>query len=100
MAREIDSINVVGKQEPVTIYQPIGYPEFDDEKVLKAVDFYHKGLYTYRKRDWSRAIKFFEATSKLMQNDGPSKTMLARCHEYKVNPPGKDWNGAFTMTTK
>ena len=100
IAREIDSINVVGKQEPVTIYQPIGYPEFNDEKVLKAVDFYHKGLDTYRKRDWSRAIKFFEATSKLMQNDGPSKTMLARCHEYKVNPPGKDWNGAFTMKTK
>lgn len=100
IAREIDSINVVGKQEPVTIYQPIGYPEFNDEKVLKAVDFYHKGLDTYRKRDWSRAIKFFEATSKLMQNDGPSKTMLARCHEYKVNPPGKDWNGAFAMTTK
>lgn len=100
IAREIDSINVVGKQEPVTIYQPIGYPEFNDEKVLKAVDFYHKGLDTYRKRDWSRAIKFFEATSKLMQNDSPSKTMLARCHEYKVNPPGKDWNGTFTMTTK
>ncbi len=100
IAREIDSINVVGKQEPVTIYQPIGHPEFNDKKVLKAVDFYHKGLDTYRKRDWSRAIKFFEATSKLMQNDGPSKTMLARCHEYKVNPPGKDWNGAFTMTTK
>lgn len=100
LTREIDSINVVGKQEPVTIYQPIGYPEFNDEKVLKAVDYYHKGLYTYRKRDWSRAIKFFEATSKLMQNDGPSKTMLARCHEYKVNPPVKDWNGAFTMKTK
>lgn len=100
IAREIDSINVVGKQEPVTIYQPIGHPEFNDKKVLKAVDFYHKGLDTYRKRDWSRAIKFFEATSKLMQNDGPSKTMLARCHEYKVNPPSKDWNGAFTMTTK
>jgi adenylate cyclase len=100
LTREIDSINVFGKEESVTIYQLIGYPEFNDEKVLKAVDFYHKGLYTYRKREWSKAIKFFEATSKLMQNDGPSKTMLARCHEHKVNPPGKDWNGAFTMTTK
>ena len=100
MAREIDSINVVGKQEPVNIYQPLGYPELVDKKVLKAVDYYHKGLYTYRKRDWSKAIKFFGATSKLIQNDGPSKTMLARCREYKANPPGKDWNGAFTMTTK
>lgn len=100
LAREIDSINVVGKEKPVTIYQLIGHPEFNDEKVLETIDLYRKGLYAYRKRDWDKSIKSFNAASKLSPDDGPSKTLLARCIEYKADPPDEDWNGAFTMKTK
>jgi len=46
------------------------------------------------------AIKQFISALDITINDGPSKTMLARCNEYKINPPEKDWNGAYTIKTK
>ena len=100
IAREIDSINVVGKKEPVTVYQLLGYPEDNDDRMIETVDYYTKGLYAYRNQDWEKAVNFFKKALEITPDDGPSRTMLLRCDEFKANPPGKDWNGSFTMKTK
>jgi adenylate cyclase len=99
-SREIDLINVVGKKEPIRIYELLGYPGDFDERVHETVDFYTKGLYAYRDYDWNKAIMFFLKALSLKPDDGPSKTMLTRCNEYKHHPPGKNWDGTFTMATK
>jgi len=98
--REIDSITVVGKQEPVTVYQPVAYRYDIDEHMIITIDHYTKGLYSYRKQEWNKAIWSFTKALDLTLDDGPSKTMLARCNEFKANPPAKDWNGAYSMITK
>ncbi len=98
--REIDSINVVGKKEPVTIYQPMGYREDTDEQTIETMGHYANGLSAYRNRDWSSAILFFKAALDVTSDDGPAKTMLARCEELRKTPPAEDWNGVFTMKTK
>jgi len=100
MAREIDSINVSGKKEPVMVYQLLGYPEDIDERMNKTIDNYSNGLSAYRNQDWEKAGSFFKAALDLTPDDGPSKVMLLRCAEYKINPPPKDWNGSFAMKTK
>ncbi len=100
MAREIDSINVVGKKEPVTIYQLLGYPEDIDERMNKTIDNYSNGLYAYRNQDWEKAGSFFKAALDLTPDDSPSKVMLLRCDEYKINPPPENWDSSFTMKTK
>ncbi|MBT4362888.1 MAG: CHASE2 domain-containing protein, partial [Desulfobacteraceae bacterium] len=99
-AREVDSINVVGKKEPVKIYEPVDFHENVDDVTIKTVDVYTKGLYSYRDQEWDKAISFFESAIEIAPDDGPSKTMLARCHEYKKNPPGEDWNGSYSMISK
>jgi len=100
MAREIDSINVVGKKEPVTIYQLLGYPEDIDERMNKTIKNYSNGLYAYRNQDWEKAGSFFKAALELTPEDGPSKVMLLRCDGYKSHPPPIEWDGSFTMKTK
>jgi len=100
MAREIDSINVVGKKKPVTIYQLLGYAEDVDERINRSIENYTNGLYAYRNQDWEKAGSFFKAALELTPDDGPSKTMLLRCDEYKTTPPPEDWDGSFTMKTK
>ncbi len=100
MAREIDSVLVAGKEDPVTIYEIIGYPEDVDGRMQETVNHYAEGLEAYRNQDWNRAKNFFNIALEATPDDGPSKTMLNRCNEYKVNPPDKDWNGVFTMLTK
>jgi adenylate cyclase len=99
-AREIDSINVVGKQEPVRIYQLLGEQGDVDERLKDTVELYAKGLEAYRDRSWDEAIVFFTAALDATQDDGPSLIMLNRCHEYKKNPPDENWNGSYVMTTK
>lgn len=100
VTREIDSINVVGKNVPLTIYELIGYGKNVDPHDLEIIDLYHKGLRAYRLQAWDEAIGQFKAALETRPHDGPSRTMLIRCREFKINPPGKDWNGSFTMTSK
>lgn len=100
VTREIDSINVVGKEEPVTIYELLGYAEDMDPDRKKAADLYAAGLEAYRNRDWDRAITLFEDTRTVTPDDGAANTLLTRCREFKISPPDPDWNGSYTMQSK
>ena len=98
--REIDSINVVGKNEPVTIYELLGYPDDIDKDRREVLEHYAKGLNAYRNQDWDGASGFFQSALAIAPEDGPSKTLQSRCQAYKVSPPGKNWDGSYTMETK
>ncbi|MDP2646957.1 MAG: CHASE2 domain-containing protein [Desulfobacterales bacterium] len=100
MTRQIDSINVVGKKEAVNIYEIMGYINEVDARTRETVDQYAKGRYAYRERQWDEAINYFNAALAASPDDGPSKTFISRCNEFKSDPPGKDWDGAYTMKTK
>jgi len=99
-ARELDCVNVVGKGEPVGIYEVLGYPGEIDDKLRSVVGRYAEGLRAYRNQNWDEAISHFSAALSVDPHDGPSQTMLKRCGDFKARPPGKDWDRAFTMTTK
>ena len=100
VSREIDAVNVVGKQEPVKVYQLLGYPADIDDRQREMVDYYHKGLYAYRSQDWDSAMESFHAALAVSPDDGPSRTMLTRCEEFKSDPPDEEWNGTYTMKSK
>ncbi|MBT8374989.1 MAG: CHASE2 domain-containing protein [Deltaproteobacteria bacterium] len=98
--REIDTIYVVGKNEPVTIYQILGKDSDVDDLMKKVNQHYAAGLRAYRNQEWNNAIKLFNAALKISPDDGPSNTMMDRSKKFKSNPPGKNWNGSYTVTTK
>jgi adenylate cyclase len=98
--REIDSIKAVGKKEPVTIYQLLGYTQDIDDRTKDTVAKYHQGLRAYRNQRWDTAIQLFRTVLSVSPEDGPSKTMLSRCFEFKLKPPGNAWSGAYEIPTK
>jgi adenylate cyclase len=100
LAREIDSINVVGKTEPITVYEPIDFLSQADETMTQVIEWYARGLAAYRKRSWDQAIDFFNRALEISPEDGPSQAMIQRCLEYTEAPPDMDWNGSYTMKTK
>jgi adenylate cyclase len=100
VGREIDAINVVGKNEPVVVYQLLGLPQDLDDNHLKTIQLYARGLAQYRQLNWDGAIEAFEAALRMSPDDGPSMAMAARCREYKTSPPPADWDGSYTMKTK
>jgi adenylate cyclase len=98
LVRELDSVRVKGKKDPVTIYELIDYgtpePLFQD-----VVRTFERGLAAYKKKQWKEAEGLFRAALKLYE-DGPSKLYLSRCEEYTLNPPPEEWDGVFVMKTK
>jgi adenylate cyclase len=98
--REVDTIKVVGRKKPVTVFELMGYNKNIDQSIKETIAKYQQALQAYRDQNWNQAIKLFQAAQAILPDDGPSKTMLTRCNEYKLKPPGDSWNGAYGLRTK
>ena len=98
--RELDSIRVVGKSEPVRIYELLGRKGEVEGKILETRDRFEKGLAAYRNRDWEQARTCFEACRTLVPDDAPSQVFLERLTSLRENPPGLDWDGVWQFTHK
>ncbi|MFA6542765.1 MAG: adenylate/guanylate cyclase domain-containing protein, partial [Bacteroidota bacterium] len=61
LSREMDLVVVVGKTEPVRIYELIGLAdEVQTDATKKFLEHYHNGLDAYKKRAWKSAITQFQ----------------------------------------
>jgi adenylate cyclase len=98
--RELDLIRVVGKSEPVRIYQLLCRKGELDEKMSKIIDLYAKGLEHYRKQEWDDALDSFGEVLEIDEKDGPSLTFFERCLLFQKESPPADWDGVFSMKTK
>ncbi len=98
--RELDRIRVMGKAEPVTIYELIGKTNEVSSEMKTILPVFKEGLDFYKKREWRKGIASFEKVLAIDENDGPSKTYLLRCRDYLKSPPPVDWDGVFSMTSK
>jgi len=100
-ARPLDLIRVKGKSKPVEVFELIAEINDDiDSKYLEMLTAYQKGIDFYRIREWRSAIESFDFCLQLLPDDYPSKLYRKRCLEFKINDPGPNWDGVFTMTTK
>ena len=50
--------------------------------------------------EFLNAKLWFSRALETDSTDGPSRLYLERCEYYVSNPPEKDWDGVFVMTTK
>ena len=97
--REVDSVKVKGKAEPVHLFElrSRGAPKADDLALLEG---YAEALATYRSQRFGEAQFQFESLLERFPGDGPSTLMVKRCTEMADNPPGQDWDGVFKMEHK
>ncbi len=97
--REIDWVKVKGKNEPVKIYELMDrgeVPQFRRDQVLK----FNSGFQFYHEQQFEKAIQEFHAALSVDASDQTSQLYIKRCQDYMNNPPGDNWDGVFTMTTK
>ena len=99
-ARELDIIRVVGKNEPVPVYDLLDKKNQVSGKLADMVDVYNKGLALYKDLNFKEAIPVFESALKIIPSDGLSLTYVERCKEFLINPPASDWDQVFTLTEK
>ena len=101
VTRELDRIKVKGKTQPVSIYELMGFFE-DQEKHLELINLFASALDAYRRMDWPEATEKFEELLNVYPGDGPSTTLLHRCHQFAagIESPEPGWDGVYEMHTK
>ena len=99
--RELDLIAVVGKAEPVKVYELLERSGIDlGPPKEQALERYAAGLAAYRCRDWKGAWRHFEQALEACPSDGPSRIYLGRCIEHIATPPPPDWDFVVRRTEK
>ncbi|MEE2753826.1 MAG: adenylate/guanylate cyclase domain-containing protein, partial [Candidatus Latescibacterota bacterium] len=99
-ARPLDSIRVVGKDEPVRVFEVLGRKGEVAQDKLNVVEIYQEGYRMYAERKWDEAIAHFESGLKVDPSDGPCNVFVERCRELKLTPPPETWGAVHNLDAK
>jgi len=98
--RELDRVRVKGKDEPITIFEPLGPKESLDVITQEEIQAYQQALAFYRKQDWHIAHCRFED----LHTKAPDRKLygiyLERICHFRTDPPGSGWDGVYIHTAK
>lgn len=98
LLREIDTVRVKGKHEPVTLYECFDADPEDLAKCKVATwPLLARGLAHYKAGDFDQALEAFEACAQACPDDSIPPIYIKRCNTMKRIPPGKDWAGISTL---
>lgn len=98
--REIDAIRVVGKSEPVRIFEVLSRRGELDATLAEVRTCFAGGLAAYRQQDWPAAQSQFETCLRLRPHDGPASVFLERLEQLQQAPSLTDWDGVWRLTHK
>lgn len=98
--RELDRVRVKGKENAVTIYQPIGPRSEVGQDTIKRLELFDEALKTYRRQDWDAAEAQFRQLAEASPENKLYDLFLKRIPVLREKNPGADWDGAFTFESK
>ena len=99
--REVDLIRVKGKLQPVKVLQILDHHDEQSFPCLEEVVGYtHRGIDFYRQQRWEEALADFESVIRLHRHDELARMYVSCCHFFMSKPPGDQWDGVWTMTSK
>ena len=98
--RELDTIRVVGKSEPVKVYQLLERKNQTAGNIADLVSKFESSLGLYKDRNYKDALAGFETCLEIAADDGPALTYVERCRSFMSEPPADDWDGVFTLDSK
>jgi len=99
LLREIDLVQVKGKDEPIAIYEPMGLESEVEPQLLDEIKLWNQALRYYRAQDWDKA----ELQLLNLQKMTPRhlyEVFLERIAHYRREPPGAGWVGVHKFDTK
>jgi adenylate cyclase len=99
LCREVDSLVVKGKSQPVSVYELVARRENASAADLECCSVFEQSLALYRKRSWEKAERGFGFLA-TKHKDELSSTFLKRVTHFKRYPPSDDWDGVFTLAVK
>ena len=100
VCRELDRVRVKGKEEPISIYEPLCREGELDQNSLFELARFQEGLEFYRAQKWSEAEGIF--TELLANSPGSElyRLYLERVDHFLSDPPPQEWDGVFRFKSK
>jgi adenylate cyclase len=100
LTRKLDRVRVVGKSEPVRLYEVLAAMETASEARKKLVITFHQALDYFEKRNWKSAMEGFQEVLALEPADAPAKKYMERCGAFFQKPPLDEWDGVYNLKEK
>lgn len=100
LTRELDLVRVLGKQQPIRLFELIAAAEDEvDPDLVRSLPHYQAGLAAYRKAQWAIACEHFQEAH-VLGKDNPSWMLLERSRRMMQTPPPEHWDGVWDMVGK
>jgi len=98
--RELDLLTVVGKSEPIRVYELVGRAGERTPELTELHAIFATGLAAYRAQNWQAAeLRFAECLAR-KADDGPSRVFQHRVQVLRATPPPTNWDGVWQLTEK
>jgi adenylate cyclase len=98
--REVDRIKVKGKDEALSIYEPIGLAPDVDAETLDELRIWSRALQAYRTQRWDEAEVDFGNLRRLAPECGLYELYAERVAAFRQSPPPPGWDGVTAFDEK
>jgi class 3 adenylate cyclase len=98
--RAIGAIRVMGKTEPIQIYELLGRGGQLDPTTRELRDLFEKAMESYRAGSLEAAEQMFQRCLSLKADDGPSRVLLERTRYERDHPGTRNPDNVWDMPTK
>ena len=98
--REVDRIKVKGKDEAITIYEPLGLESEVDRKVHDELKLWQQTLRAYRARQWDQVEVNLLNLQRMSGGSDLYKLYVDRTAEFRRQPPPEGWEGITAFDEK
>jgi adenylate cyclase len=98
--REVDRIKVKGKDEAVTIYEPVGLAPEVDAETQDELRIWSRALNAYRTQNWDQAEADLANLRRLAPDQGLYRHYTQRVADYRRTPPPAGWDGVTVFHEK
>ena len=100
MYRELDCVQVKGKEQAVTIYEPLGFVSDQASAVTIDLGAWHAMLQHYRAQEWDAAESLLRKFAEADPHSLVVPMYLERIAAWRVDPPEAGWRGVTRFDTK
>lgn len=90
--RELARVMVVGRKEPVTVYEPMFHEDYDRKKNIYQT--FKQGLTLFYEGKIEKAADIFSTIAK---DDPAAAAYLSKCRDIRITA---EWKGIWVMTVK
>ena len=98
--REVDKIKVKGKDEAVTVYEPIGLESEVDKKTLDELKLWQQMLRSYRAQQWDQAEVNLLNLQRLNPECVLYRVYADKVAEHRRKPLPAEWDGVTVFDEK